>query len=171
MLQDHLSHACDANVPATRIIVESPWLTDRSNVYAIAKAARFRAANSRTRVLVYQFMRFEFNQRTRLTGGTRKFWDIRCKNFSEASRLYRHNVPYMRVMCPESSRPVMRVRSRCRLQLLELGEDHMRFGSGGIIQRVARGYESAFFKRAHLARRSQRQRRAKTVECSFGNSK
>ncbi|KYN15535.1 hypothetical protein ALC57_12236 [Trachymyrmex cornetzi] len=55
----------------------------------------------RTRVLVYQFMRFEFNQRTRLTGGTRKFWDIRCKNFSEASRLYRRNVPYVRVMCPE----------------------------------------------------------------------
>ncbi|KYN43627.1 hypothetical protein ALC56_01889 [Trachymyrmex septentrionalis] len=85
-----------------------------------------------TRVLVYQFMRFEFNQRTRLTGGTRKFSDIRCKNFSEASRLYRRNVPYVRVMCPESPRPAMRVRSRCRLQLLELGEDHVRFGSGGI---------------------------------------
>ena len=170
MLQDHLSRACDVNVSATRVIVESPWLTDRSNVYAIAKAARFRAANSRTRVLVYQFMRFEFNQRTRLTGGTRKFSDIRCKNFSEASHLYRRNVPYVRVMCPESPRPPIRVRSRCRLQLLELGEDHVRFGSSGIIQRVARGYESAFFKSLFNAQES-RQRRAKTVECSFGNSK
>jgi len=52
------------------------------DVYAIAEAAWFRAANSRTRVLVYQFMRFEFNQSRDFTDGTRKFWDIRCKNFS-----------------------------------------------------------------------------------------
>lgn len=141
------------------------------NVYAIAKAARFRAANSRTRVLVYQFMRFEFNQRTRLTGGTRKFWDIRCKNFSEASRLYRRNVPYVRVMCPKSPRPAMRVRSRCRLQLLELGA-----GSCAIRFRRHRsasrpGVRKCILEKSPFSAQESRQRRAKTVECSIENSK
>jgi len=54
----------------------------------------------------------------------------------------------------ESLRPVMRVRSRCRLQLLELEAGSCAIQAAFIVRQVARGYESAFLKRVHLARKS-----------------
>lgn len=62
-------------------------------------------------------MRFEFNQRTRLSTGSRNFGILDARIFRRQI-FFIDRQPYVRVISRE---PAMRVRSRCRLQLLELG--------------------------------------------------
>lgn len=129
------------------------------------------------RVLVYQFMRFEFNQRTRLTGGTRKFWDIRCKNFSEAQVVFIHVTRRTCVLyVPGAHGRFMRVRGvrgRCRLQLLELGAGSctIRFRRHSPRSVSRPRVRKCILEKAPFSTQESQQHRTNTVENSFENRK
>lgn len=68
-----------------------------------------------------QFMRFEFNQRTRLSTGSRNFGILDARIFRRQIFFIDEQPVRARYASRGSPGPAMRVRSRCRLQLLELG--------------------------------------------------